>query len=131
MFLHVFYSWLIAQVFHPLLFIALFFLSHGYVGHINAGDIFIFLVISTIVSSPCLLLGWLFPWNNRLFRLSWLCKILSLVRNFRGLSSLKFLVLHSDFLSEYFTWIFRVDDSRHLVDMGRLNSPAHAIPKTY
>ena len=60
MFLHVFYSWLIAQVFHPLLFMVLFYLSHGYVSHIDAGDIFVFLVISTIASSPCLLLGWLF-----------------------------------------------------------------------
>jgi len=58
MFLNVFYSWLIAQVFHPILFIASLWLLDGRF-FINVEYIFFFLLISILVSLPGLLAGWL------------------------------------------------------------------------
>jgi hypothetical protein len=63
MFLHVFYSWLLTQVFHPLCMVLLGFILNG-----AANDsfewsmefIFLFVLVSLIASLPCLLLGWLF-----------------------------------------------------------------------
>jgi len=58
MFLHVLYSWLITQIFHPLLFLISLCGLHGWFS-VQAEDIFYFILLSAVVSLPCLLLGWL------------------------------------------------------------------------
>src|SRR4051812_8549037 len=58
MFLNVFYSWLIAQVLHPILFMVSLWLFDGRF-FINAEYVFYFLLISILVSLPGLLSGWL------------------------------------------------------------------------
>ena len=59
MFLHVFYSWLIAQVFHPVLFVVSLWLLGGWFP-VNPEDVFFFILISMLVSLPSLFAGWLF-----------------------------------------------------------------------
>ena len=58
MFLNVFYSWLIAQVFHPIIFMFSLWLFNGRF-FINAQYIFYFLLVSIPVSLPGLFFGWL------------------------------------------------------------------------
>ena len=58
MFLHVFYSWLIAQILHLIFFTVSLWLLDGRF-FIDAEYVFYFLVASSIVSLPTLLLGWL------------------------------------------------------------------------
>lgn len=60
MFLHVFYSWLVAQVLHPLILILSIWIFNGSAGYIPWSSYFFFFLFSAIVSLPCLLLGWLF-----------------------------------------------------------------------
>ena len=59
MFLHVFYSWLITQLLHPILVIALSYVLNGSIDLLEPGFIFLFAIGSVVISSPCLLLGWL------------------------------------------------------------------------
>ena len=59
MFLNVFYSWLIAQVFHPILLIALSYVLNGSIDPLEPGLLLLFAIASIFISSPCLLLGWL------------------------------------------------------------------------
>ena len=61
MFLNVFYSWLIAQVLHPVVYIVALWAISGYFGMSAAAvaDIFYFFAFGLIVSLPSLLLGWL------------------------------------------------------------------------
>jgi len=59
MFLHVFYSWLVTQLLHPILVIALSYVLNGSIGHLEPGVIVLFVIVSVLISSPCLLLGWL------------------------------------------------------------------------
>jgi len=58
MFLNVLYSWLIAQILHPILFAVSLWLLNGRF-FLDAGYIFCFTAVSFVVSLPCLLLGWL------------------------------------------------------------------------
>ena len=58
MFLNVFYSWLIAQIFHPIIFMFSLWLFNGRF-FINAQYILYFLLVSIPVSLPGLFLGWL------------------------------------------------------------------------
>jgi hypothetical protein len=56
MFLHVFYSWSLAQVFHQLL-LAIFF---GWLYGLGGGwDLTIVILFIALLSTPCLLFGWL------------------------------------------------------------------------
>ena len=59
MFLHVFYSWLIAQVLHPLVLIFSIWVFNDSSGYVPRSSYFYFVLFSAIASLPCLLLGWL------------------------------------------------------------------------
>jgi hypothetical protein len=62
MFLHTFYTWLLSNLFHPILFVILSIIRQDYPGfweqHLLI-DAVTFFACSLVISLPCLLLGWL------------------------------------------------------------------------
>ena len=64
MFLHAFYTWLLANLLHPLMLAAGISITTGNVHFSLTGEtisnLFEFLFYSMLFSLPCLLLGWLF-----------------------------------------------------------------------
>jgi len=61
MFLHVFYSWLLAQLFNLLLLAALGWLDSGLsFAYADVADKTLIFLATAILSLPCLLFGWLF-----------------------------------------------------------------------
>ena len=59
MFLHVFCSWLVAQVLHPFIFVFSIWILNDLSCYVPWSSYFYFVLCSAIVSLPCLLLGWL------------------------------------------------------------------------
>jgi hypothetical protein len=62
MFLHTFYTWLLSNLLHPVLFILLPIITGNNTDIFNSefvNDTVIFFRLSLIISLPCLLLGWL------------------------------------------------------------------------
>lgn len=63
MFLHTFYTWVLANLLHPVMFLAAaFIIGDGDAPGFDLGlfeSYFLFLVYSFCISIPCLLLGWL------------------------------------------------------------------------
>ena len=62
MFLHTFYTWLLSNLLHPVLFILLLIITENNTDILNSGfvtAIVTFFAVSLVISLPCLLLGWL------------------------------------------------------------------------
>lgn len=62
MFLHTFYTWLLSNLLHPLLFMILSVVRKGSAGSFCSDNLIIelsFFTASLIISLPCLLVGWL------------------------------------------------------------------------
>jgi hypothetical protein len=60
MFLHVFNSWFVSQLIHPIVFFPFLYLIDGPFGNLPISVLLLFILISMVISCPSLLFGWLF-----------------------------------------------------------------------
>lgn len=59
MFLHTFYTWILSNLLHPILFMLLLILKESSSGFFDFSSTVVFFTVSLVISLPCLFLGWM------------------------------------------------------------------------